>query len=135
MFYSVNAGDKLNGLESIHQDKILEIDTGCSENETKQDSKRSFASSSSSYRSSYQSTSSSARSFHRSGQSNPQIQLGRKLLDQAIYDYQTGTVTFDGIESDPFKGYNWVCIQCQQVMNLYLPSLFFFKHLYRSLII
>ncbi|VDI02992.1 Hypothetical predicted protein [Mytilus galloprovincialis] len=114
LFYCVNAGDKLNGLESIHQDKILEIDTGCSENETKQDSKRSFASSSSSYRSSYQSTSSSARSFHRSGQSNPQIQFGRKLLDQAIYDYQTGTVTFDGIESDPFKGYNWVCIQCQQ---------------------
>lgn len=116
LFYSVNAGDKLNGLQSIHQDKIHEIDTECSENETKQDSKKSSASSSSSYRSSYQSTASSARSFHRSGQSNPHVKSGRKLLDQAIYDYQTGTVTFDGIESDPFKGYNWVCIQCQQVI-------------------
>ncbi|CAC5378607.1 unnamed protein product [Mytilus coruscus] len=124
LFYSVNAGDKLNGLESIHQDKILEIDTGCSENETNQDSKKTSASSSSSYTysSSYQSTSNSARSFHCSGKSNPQIQSGRKWLEQAIYDYKTGTVTFDGIESDPFKGYNWVCIQCQQAAEKAIKS-------------
>ncbi|XP_052101398.1 sacsin-like isoform X3 [Mytilus californianus] len=124
LFYSVNAGDKVNGLESIQQDKILEIDTGCSENETKQDSKKSSASSSSSYTysSSYQSTSNSARSFRSSGKSNPQIQSGHKLLEQAIYDYKTGTITFDGIESDPFKGYNWVCIQCQQAAEKAIKS-------------
>ncbi|XP_052101397.1 sacsin-like isoform X2 [Mytilus californianus] len=122
--YKINAGDKFNGSDPIPEDEILEIYTECSENETKGESSQSSAYKSSgfAYSSSYHSTSNSARNFHCSGKPNPQIHLGRKWLEQANYDFKAGTITFAGIESIPFKGYNWICIQCQQAAEKAIKS-------------
>ncbi|XP_071133529.1 sacsin-like [Mytilus edulis] len=56
----------------------------------------------------------SAREFHVFRLPNPQKQMGWKWFTQAKYDLDAGYATLDGIDRRPFKGYNWICLQCQQ---------------------
>ncbi|VDI48676.1 Hypothetical predicted protein [Mytilus galloprovincialis] len=56
----------------------------------------------------------SAREFHVFRLPNPQKQMGWKWFTQAKYDLNAGYATLDGIDLRPFKGYNWICLQCQQ---------------------
>lgn len=58
----------------------------------------------------------SAREFHVFRLPNPQKQIGWKWFTQAKYDLNAGYATLDGIDLRPFKGYNWICLQCQQVI-------------------
>ncbi|CAC5394477.1 unnamed protein product [Mytilus coruscus] len=56
----------------------------------------------------------SAREFHVFRLPNPQKQMGWKWFTQAKYDLDAGYATLNGIDLRPFKGYNWICLQCQQ---------------------
>ncbi|CAC5394493.1 SACS [Mytilus coruscus] len=55
-----------------------------------------------------------ARECHVYRLPNPQKQIGLIWFTQARFDLKAGHVTLYGIDHEPFKGYNWICIQCQQ---------------------
>lgn len=59
-------------------------------------------------------TVSASRIYYSSRNPNPQVSTGRQWLNQAKYDLKIGFSTFQDVDLDEVKGYNWVCMHCQQ---------------------
>ncbi|XP_052063655.1 sacsin-like [Mytilus californianus] len=56
----------------------------------------------------------SAMRFRMNQQPNPQPDEGKRWLQQAIYDLEVAKMTKKTIDAELSKGYNWICIICQQ---------------------
>ncbi|VDI30666.1 Hypothetical predicted protein [Mytilus galloprovincialis] len=52
--------------------------------------------------------------FRMNQQLNPQPDEGRRWLQQAKYDLEVAKLTKKNIDKELSKGYNWICIICQQ---------------------
>ncbi|XP_063439694.1 sacsin-like [Mytilus trossulus] len=59
-------------------------------------------------------TLSAAMRFRMNQQPNPQPDEGRRWLQQAKYDLEVAKLTKKTIDEELSKGYNWICIICQQ---------------------
>ncbi|CAG2240237.1 unnamed protein product [Mytilus edulis] len=59
-------------------------------------------------------TLSAAMRFRMNQQPNPQPDEGRRWLQQAKYDLEVAKLTKKTIDKELSKGYNWICIICQQ---------------------